>query len=151
ARARYAMPLVAGTAAVLLALGAATWAQVGRWRDDETLYRYAIRVTDGNYLALNNLGVALLDQGRREEALPFLEQAVAAKPWYFDGNRNLGKTLADLRRYDEAVKAFQQAARTRPGDVDTRIALAHALESAGKAGEALQQLEAAPQAGRDTT
>jgi len=41
--------------------------QLGYWRDDETLWRYTLTVTEGNYMAHNNLALALVKQGRNEE------------------------------------------------------------------------------------
>jgi len=55
--------------AVVLVLGCLTYRQIGYWRDSETLWRYTLSVTDRNYVAHNNLGVALAKQGRAEEAI----------------------------------------------------------------------------------
>jgi tetratricopeptide (TPR) repeat protein len=54
---------------VVFILGCLTYRQVGYWRDGETLWRYTLSVTDRNYVAHNNLGVALLKQGRLDEAI----------------------------------------------------------------------------------
>jgi tetratricopeptide (TPR) repeat protein len=54
--------------AVVLALGALTWQQVAVWRDSETLWSHAVRLDPDNSVAANNLGAALLAQGRSAEA-----------------------------------------------------------------------------------
>ncbi len=60
----------AGAAAlVAFVLGCLTYRQVGYWRDGETLWRYTLGVTERNYVAHNNLGVALAKQGQANEAL----------------------------------------------------------------------------------
>ena len=52
---------VAGSAAIVLCLGL-TRQQLGYWKDSETLFRHALEVTENNYLAHNNLGVALAQE-----------------------------------------------------------------------------------------
>jgi tetratricopeptide (TPR) repeat protein len=61
--------LAVGAVVVLLPLGAVTYHQVGYWHDSETLWRYALNVTEGNYTAHNNLALALREQGRSDEAI----------------------------------------------------------------------------------
>jgi len=54
---------------VLLGLGFLTSRQIAQWHDEETLWRYALSVTDDNYVAHNYLAIALAKAGRDEEAL----------------------------------------------------------------------------------
>ena len=54
---------------VVFILGCLTYRQLGYWRDDDTLWHYTLRVTDGNYVAHNNLALMLAGQGRSEEAV----------------------------------------------------------------------------------
>jgi protein O-mannosyl-transferase len=61
---------LAGSAvAVLFVLGSLTYRQLGYWHDSETLWRYTLSVTEGNYTAHSNLALALAKQGRPEEAI----------------------------------------------------------------------------------
>ncbi len=61
---------LAGSAvAVLLVLGSLTYRQLGYWHDSETLWRYTLSVTEGNYTAHSNLALALAKQGRPDEAI----------------------------------------------------------------------------------
>ena len=55
--------------AVLFLLGSLTYRQLGYWRDNETLWRYTLRVTEKNFVAHNNLAIALAKQGRPDEAI----------------------------------------------------------------------------------
>ena len=61
--------LAAAAVIVALICGALTYRQLGYWRDDETLWRYTLSVTERNYMAHDNLALALAKQGRSEEAL----------------------------------------------------------------------------------
>jgi tetratricopeptide (TPR) repeat protein len=54
---------------ILLVLGSFTYRQVGYWHDSETLWRYTLSVTEGNYTAHNNLALALRKEGRSDEAV----------------------------------------------------------------------------------
>ncbi len=60
-----------GVAAVLAVfiLGCLTYRQLGYWSDDETLWRYTLSVTERNYMAHDNLALALAKQGRSDEAV----------------------------------------------------------------------------------
>src|ERR1700674_864184 len=62
---------------VVLILGCLTYRQLGYWHDDETLWRQALNVTEGNYMAHNNLAIALAKQGRSEEAVVQFQAATA--------------------------------------------------------------------------
>jgi tetratricopeptide (TPR) repeat protein len=67
--------------------------------------------------ALNDQGFALMQEGRWEEALPLLEEAVAGLEGSYSGedpyeayaNYNLGRTLLELGRCDEALDPLEQS------------------------------------------
>lgn len=102
--------LRAVSAAVLLILGLVAYHQLGYWRDNVTLWTHALAVTDGNFLAENNLGKALLADGRTEEGVTHFYRAVAI---YRDdpvGNMNIGiyeqkraNFFAAIERYKKTV------------------------------------------------
>jgi len=61
--------LASAAVLVVLILGCLTYRQLGYWRDDETLWRYTLSVTERNYMAHDNLARALANQGRSDEAV----------------------------------------------------------------------------------
>jgi Flp pilus assembly protein TadD len=62
---------------VVLGLSYLTYRQIGYWHDSVTLWSYALRVTPENsYLIHRQLGDALDQEGRYDEALPELRAAV---------------------------------------------------------------------------
>ena len=62
---------------VVLGLSCLTFRQIGYWHDSVTLWSYALRVTPENsYLIHRQLGDALDQEGRYDEALPQLRAAV---------------------------------------------------------------------------
>jgi tetratricopeptide (TPR) repeat protein len=98
------------SAAVLIALGLVAYRQLGYWRDNVTLWSHAVAVTDGNFLAENNLGKALLADGRTEEGVAHFYKAVAIYPDDPVGNMNIGlyeqnrgNLFAAIERYKKTV------------------------------------------------
>jgi tetratricopeptide (TPR) repeat protein len=61
--------LASAAVLVVFILGCLTYRQLGYWRDDETLWRYTLSVTERNYMAHDNLARALANQGRSDEAV----------------------------------------------------------------------------------
>lgn len=74
---------------VLLVFTAMTYVQVGYWRDTITLFTRALAVTSNNALANNNLGRALFDAGRRDEALEHYKEALRIDPKCLDAHFNM--------------------------------------------------------------
>jgi tetratricopeptide (TPR) repeat protein len=106
--------------AILLACAATTWQQLRHWQNSVTLFSHALAVTKNNPVAHNNLGAALEQLGRREEALPHYREAIRLKPQSPQAYNNLGNVLDALGRFDEALAAYHEALRLRPG-----VALVH--------------------------
>jgi Flp pilus assembly protein TadD len=80
---------------VLVILGCLTYRQVGLWRDDDTLWHYTLRVTEGNYVAHNNLALMLAKEGRSEEAL--VEFRAAKSLHKYPSNQILALAFYELR------------------------------------------------------
>lgn len=70
--------LAAATGAALAACCFVTQAQVGYWRDSETLFLRALAVTRENFLAENNLGHFYNERSRPAEALPICRKRSAS-------------------------------------------------------------------------
>ena len=108
-------PALAGAAgACLVLLAQAGRKQVAVWENSITLMRQAIRVTAGNYLAHNNLGLALEDAGATEEARRNYLAALAAKPDYSEALNNLGVMEAKRGRIVAALDHLEAAVRSEP-------------------------------------
>ena len=119
-------------AGACLVFSLVTWRQVGLWRDDVTLFRHAIEATDGNYVAYNNLGLALRKQGQLEEAIADYQQALRARPQFPDALMNLGEVYMIENRPEEAVVSLEEAVRLSPAAAEIRTNLGNALNTTGK-------------------
>ncbi len=111
-----AKPVVAALAVATCAAAAAvTWVQIGYWRDSRTLFRHAVDVTEGNYLAHHNLGVAL---GEKPDGLnPAVTQfqiALQIKPNYLRAHTDLGSAYAKLGRLSDAQTEYRAALAIDP-------------------------------------
>ncbi len=136
--ARPAFPVLA--VAVLFLLGFLAWRQAGFWRDGETLFRQALRVTKNNYVAHNNLGAALTRQGNFGAALGQYEAALRINPYYADARYNMGQALAALERPREAEGHYREALQSKPTLAEAHNNLAILLATRGKREEALAHL-----------
>lgn len=81
--------------AVLLILGVLTSRQLKFWHDDKTLWRYTLSVTDGNYVAHNNLALMYSKEGRSEEAI--VEFRAAKSLHKYPANQVLALAFYELR------------------------------------------------------
>jgi tetratricopeptide (TPR) repeat protein len=97
------------TGALAVACLIASRQQLDTWRDSRALWRHALDVTENNCIAHNNLGTALLDQGRADEAVPEFEEALRILPSYWEPHSNLGM-VARLRGDRAGAKEFFAAA-----------------------------------------
>jgi tetratricopeptide (TPR) repeat protein len=132
----------------VLSVGALTWLtarQSATYRDEEALYRATIQANPGCWLAHYNLAVDLKAQGRRQEEVFHLEEAVRLRPGYAEAHNNLAIALLDEGRYGEAVSHAEQAVRLEPDVPATLVNLGIALSRAGRPEEALGPLERAVQ------
>ncbi len=130
-------------AAVLVACAVLSRAQVGYWKDSETLFRHALDVTRDNWLAHNHLGTTLERAGKVEEAIAHFEQAVRINPDYAEAHNNLGVALTDQGKVTEAIAHYQQALRLRPDYAEAYNNLGNALAQVGKLSDAIGQYEQA--------
>lgn len=133
-------------AAVLcLKLGALTRRQVLYWHDSQSLWKHFLSVVPGHLFAHNNLGTALADLGRHQEAAAQYQAALAINPGDLFAHYNMGNSLFKLGRALEAIEHFRKAAEINPGYVQARLNLAYVLGAQGRLDEAVEAYEAALQ------
>jgi tetratricopeptide (TPR) repeat protein len=132
-----ARPIAIAGAIACAALGAVAWHQVQYWRDTETLLRQTLSVTTDNYMALNSLGVYLLDERRAEEALPILREAVRLRPGRAEGRLDYATALNAVGRFDDAEGEYR-AAMQLSGDAAAASGLGTVLMKQGRAQEAAE-------------
>lgn len=106
--------LVPMAAIVLLASIARSWNYLDCWKNSISLYTKALESTEGNFLALNNLGQALAQQGRGDEALRCFFGSIHANPRFEIGYYNIGHQLMWRSDYNKAIYYFSRALEIKP-------------------------------------
>jgi protein O-mannosyl-transferase len=143
---RWRLPLSAWATGTIILIGLCilfTRRQIGFWKDSEALFRHAIAVTGDNALACNNLGTALVSQGKLDEAVSVLRKAERLSPDDASVQDNLGAALARLGQLDEAIIHLRKAIRLNPAHAGAHNDLGAALGQQGRLDEAIEQLQLA--------
>jgi len=97
---------------VLVALSFLTYRQIGIWRDSETLWSYALRVSSvPNHKAHLNLAIAYDQQGRYDDAIIQFRQSI--DPHDDDPKIHLGIGIYDQKHghVQEAIDEYENAIR----------------------------------------
>ncbi len=141
-------------AMLVLACLAGAWRQVGYWRNSVTLFERTLAVTGGTPLAHLALGMALKDQGKPQEAMPHLREALVQAPDLFlktfrvqtgDANAyySLGIILTALGKTQAAMTNYQAALAANPTNAPAHLELGRLLMAQQRAGAAIPHFEAA--------
>ncbi len=125
-------------AVVLAVLGTLTWRHAGIYTDNVTFYSHIVALNPAARDAHLNLGAALSDQGRHEEALAAAQVAIRQRPEHAGGYANASHALIDLGRYEEAERMLRRGRAVEPGHRNTIRNLAVALERQDRFEEALR-------------
>lgn len=136
-----ALAIAAG--AVAVAMIAATCANLQNWRDSITLFRHAIAVTQSNYVAYNNLGVALRRGGHIADSIPLFESAIRFHPSDVEAQNNLGEALMLVGHPDQALPHVLEALRLNPGLAEAHINLGALFNKRGQFDEGAKQYQLA--------
>ena len=141
--------------AVLILLVAVTRRQLQYWQDSISLFSHATLVTRNNDVAERNLGVALADKRKEEEAAVHFHKALFYNPYnpahHYNYGRSLfleGETAKAIRQFNVALEIYNLDTRHRQvGDnqflfcVHTNLAIA--LTRKGSKDEAYRHFAAA--------
>jgi Flp pilus assembly protein TadD len=131
--------LATASAVLLAACAVGTHAQVGVWRDGETLWRHSVAATQDNFIGENSLGFELAQRGRYDEASALYRDALRLSPGYLLARQNLGLSLANSKHFDEAFEQFGVALRAHPENAVLHADYGLALANAQRDSEAIVQ------------
>ena len=106
--AKYAALVVA---AAVVALCWTTRAQLSYWENDYWLWSHALKINPRNFVAENNLGLALIRQGRRDEAILHFREAAAIEPGDPTSQLNLGIYAQEQRDIPQAIARYEEVLR----------------------------------------
>ncbi len=140
--------LVPAAVAIVMVFTVTARAQTMHWASSLTLWEHAARVTPDSYIAHENLGQALRERGRLDEAAASyrraLEHAPPHSPNYIAVIHNsLGIVATRQGNTDAALTHFQEAVRVDDDFAEPRNNLANALAGLGRPADALEHYRAA--------
>jgi Flp pilus assembly protein TadD len=128
---------------VLTTLGICAHKQTSYWKNSITLFSHALEVTQNNYIAYNNIGLAYGNLGRVSQAIEDFSQAIKIKPDYSEAHYNLGLAYFSLGRGTEAIEAYKQAIRLKPDYTLAYSNLGVAYSGQGRWPEAIETFKQA--------
>ncbi len=128
--------LTTSVMAVLLVLSALTWRQTLVWRTPMSLWTHAVAARPCATAHHNLAGVLALD-GRIDEAMSHLTEALRRNPRHWEALVNLGNLHAGEGRLDEAMSTYRQAIGIRDDIASPHLQLANALAASGRLAEAI--------------
>jgi tetratricopeptide (TPR) repeat protein len=128
--------------AACLAMAATTWFQTQYWKNTDELFRHAIAMDAGNYLAWNYLGQTAMETGQfPSEAMSCFRTALKIRPDFAVSHNNLGVVLIQQNRVEESIAEYREALRLKPDLTVAHTNLASALNRSGQPLEARNEYQ----------
>ena len=135
---------IATTAVLILATSLIlTENQLRYWHDSETLFAHALAVTKNNHVAHVNLGVALEQKGKLNEALAEYRSAEQLAPELYHIHNNLGNLLDNLGHPNKALTEYRWAVFLNPSLPSLHNGAGMVLAELGRFDEAMSQFKEA--------
>jgi tetratricopeptide (TPR) repeat protein len=130
-------------AVIAVSLSAATVSRNRDYRSAEVMWRTVVDAVPENSRGQRNLGVALMGLDRNEEALLYLQEAIALDPQTPYARVNLAVALIALGRVDAAEAHLRDALELLPSYADAHSNYGQLLQRRGELEASLRHLRAA--------
>ena len=128
---------------IFVTLGTLTWRQSSSYGSIQALWRTTIDKNPGCWMAENNLGTSLVDQGEFEEGIGHLEKSLQLKSDYPEIHCNLAKAFLRKGEIDTAISRAAASLKLYPDEPETHVVLGAALLAKGLTDDAIAQFSAA--------
>jgi len=99
---------------VLLALAVVAHQQIGYWSDNITLWSHTLQVTKGNWLAEDNLGGALMEDGKLEKAIDHFRASAAIYPGEPVSHLDIGYYEQQHKNWPLAIEEYYKVLELTP-------------------------------------
>lgn len=141
----YSNKIIIAVFAIILisAFSMRSYFQIGHWKNSAAVFENAIKITNYNWLAYNNLGLALMCNGEAEEAVFYFKKALQIRPNYLKLYDNLGVALFQLGKFEEALSYYSKALKIDPKHAGIHNNTANVLTALGKLEKAVQHYQKA--------
>lgn len=102
--------------ALIFLLGVKSTAQVRTWRDSFSFYQHILAVNPRSWTAYGNLGHAMAEQNKPEEAIALYNKVLAFRPGSANAHVGLGNQYRALNRTEDAIAAYRKALEYEPNN-----------------------------------
>ena len=140
---RYRIETLALVMSLIVLLGSGAYLRNLVWQDRLALWVDVVLKNPDSARVRNNLGRALSDHGRNDEAVTQFIEALFLQPDYPEAHNNLAVSYAKRGRFPEAVHHFRQALELQPDYPQARHNYGLTLFTGGRYADAIEQLRAA--------
>lgn len=137
--------LIILTMTVIPLLMLTTWRQVKYWQNGITLFEHTLSVTKNNYLAHNNMGLALNNAGKNAAAIKHFKTAISIMPNHVSARNNLASALMDNAKTAEAFSHYYAALKAKPDDGAAHNNIGVAFAKIGNTKDAIAHFKTAIQ------
>lgn len=137
-----AIALAPGDATLLCSLGAA-YRQTGEFDASYQAYLQSLNLKSDYLQVLSNLGEWCIAKGRSEEALVWLEKALALNSTFFEARLNKTAALFELARYEDARVLSLKLVEEEPLRAEAHLNLGNLLVHTGKSKQGIKHYKKA--------
>ena len=99
---------------VVVALGLLTFNRNNDYATDASIWQTAVNQRPNNFRARNNLGMALKDEGKFDQALIHFTKTIELHPEYATAYNNRAKVYAAKRNHNQAIRDYTKAIELKP-------------------------------------
>ncbi len=99
---------------VLIALAWVAHRQIGYWEDNITLWTRTVQVTRNNWVAEDNLGGSLMEQGKLDAAVSHFRAAAAIYPGDPVSHLDIGFYEQEHKNLPQAIEQYQEVLKLTP-------------------------------------
>jgi len=135
--------LASATTVILMGLIIGARAQTAYWTNSIRLFNHAIKVTQDNFLAHRNLGLALSYRGELDQALGHFKKALRINPKSARSYNDIGTYHMLKGQYDDSLGYFKKALYFKPNFPKAHNNLGLVLMAKKKYAEAAGHFQAA--------
>lgn len=135
--------LLAGAVAILAGCGILTNRQARVWTNSESLWMRVLQFDSVSYVANNNLGVVLAEQGKSAEAIERYRRSIRTRPSFKYAHNNLGYELAQRGDLEAAISEYREALAIDSTYADAEVNWGNALVQLRRFDEAVAHYAAA--------
>jgi len=122
---------------LVLILMPAAWNQTRVWENSVTLFQHTVDHTERNDFAHNNLGHALMLNGKTEASIVHFKKALEYNPKFVLAHLNLAKAYRNLDRTPEAILSYKHILQLQPNHVVVHFELGKLYHKEGDGPQAV--------------